>query len=42
MDAKIALAKHYALRAMWAVLPAPAKIAVYKAYRATRRPISFN
>jgi hypothetical protein len=42
MDRHLAYALHLALRFTWAVLPGRAKVAVYKRYRATRKPISFH
>lgn len=42
MDRRIAFVAHLALRATWAVLPRAAKVAIYKRYRATRKPIAFG
>lgn len=39
MDRHIALAKHFALRAAWAVLPTSAKAALYRRHRARRKLI---
>lgn len=35
----IALVHHYALRAIWAMLPGRAKVAVWKRHRANRKPL---
>lgn len=37
MDRRIALAKHYALRAVWSILPVRAKAALYKRHRARHK-----
>lgn len=39
MSRKIALAKHYLMRAAWAVLPARAKGAIWRHHRANLKPL---